>query len=171
MSQAPFLTGSSFFVLVVAVDEANDENYDEVAERFLVLLHARAPGAVIQLVLSKIDLDMDGYERKKRWLKEKVDTTLRQWEDTAAEIQHNDVSDRENLTAETKPLLAILPEVMCVSSKDDPAFCKQMLRSTIFKVSKPNGMFPTVGQSIPASWNFLMKLLGSVLHPVGCQLQ
>ena len=57
MGQAPFLTGSSLFLLVVPEDKAEDQYYEDVVLRFLELLQARAPGAVIQLILSKTDLE------------------------------------------------------------------------------------------------------------------
>jgi hypothetical protein len=66
MGQAPFLTGSSLFILVVPVDEGSDDCCDESVLRFLVLLQSRAPGAVIQLVLSKRDLDPQWIRRQKK---------------------------------------------------------------------------------------------------------
>jgi hypothetical protein len=93
MGQAPFLTGSSLFILVVPVDEANENYYNNEVLRFLVLLQSRAPGAVVQLVLSKCDRDRDrdrdrdsnGFELKKERLKDKVDKAalLRRSKDTA----------------------------------------------------------------------------------------
>ena len=87
VGQAPFMTKSSLYILLVAADKACDENYEEVLQRFLVLLQARAPGAVVQLVLSKVDevSDEDEVERKKKWLKDKVDEQLEEWRNAAAD--------------------------------------------------------------------------------------
>jgi hypothetical protein len=64
MGQALFLTGSSPFIRVVPIDEASDDCYDEGVSRFLLHLQSRAPGAVIELVLSKRELDPSGFEGK-----------------------------------------------------------------------------------------------------------
>ena len=164
--QAPFLTGSALFLLVVPADKAVQENYEQVVGRFLVLLQTRAPGAVVQLILSKTDLldDEDNVEEKREWLLESVTDTLNEWRE-GYEERKNERANQIGHSNQKEQLLRIQPTVLCISIKDDPQAIAKVRDGVLALTStKDPPLLPTVGQMIPGTWLELWKLLGAVMR-------
>ncbi|GAG08453.1 unnamed protein product, partial [marine sediment metagenome] len=66
LSQAPILTASAMYILVVSAANAFEDKKYQAIIRFLVSLQAIAPRAVVQIVLTKTDRVADPKEISKR---------------------------------------------------------------------------------------------------------
>eukprot|EP00633_Aureoumbra_lagunensis_P010853 CAMPEP_0197340980 /NCGR_PEP_ID=MMETSP0892-20130614/45982_1 /TAXON_ID=44058 ORGANISM="Aureoumbra lagunensis, Strain CCMP1510" /NCGR_SAMPLE_ID=MMETSP0892 /ASSEMBLY_ACC=CAM_ASM_000538 /LENGTH=1116 /DNA_ID=CAMNT_0042845815 /DNA_START=556 /DNA_END=3907 /DNA_ORIENTATION=- len=147
-SQLPYIKGPDLYFLVVPADNATDEHFERLVERFFILLQARAPNAVLVPVLTKIDLVQDHIAKERRaWLHNKAHTWL---EDARLSAEKRQVK--------LSPLR--LHEVVYGVSVDRTETIDE-LRNAIVKLAGPP-LLPTVGQKIPESWIRVWKLLGAV---------
>ena len=148
-AQTPFLSISALYLLVVSaeeVHEADDESKKHNFLRFLEILQARAPGAVIQIILTKTDL-LTNPEKKAAWVLDAVNKEMNKWR------KHG----------RSGALLRIEPNVILTSVKnasvrvtarnalqDDSR--DRLTQAIIHLTSASPPKLPTVGQVIPLSW-------------------
>ena len=130
--QAPFLTGSALFLLIVPANHARDDDYEQVVGRFLVLLQTRAPGAVVQLILSKTDLlnGEDEIEEKREWLLEKVNETMDEWR--KAYEEQTGVGDEKERTQSKKGGNECQGKDRCILAKKDRLYSASSPRYCAF---------------------------------------
>ena len=164
--QAPFFTESSLFLLVVDVNRATEEHYNATVKRFLELLQVRVPGAVIQLVLSKIDVEPDSsvIDEKEKWLKRKVTDDVDEFKKKLCSLDRKRSSrydEHTNTTAKHRSVapIKILPDVLRISALRASIAASVKVRNAIV-----NNLdcFPSVGQKIPESWLSVWRFLGAV---------
>ena len=135
VGQIPFLSGSALYLLAVEANETDPQKF----LRLLVLFQARAPNAVVQIVLTKTDL-VPNPEEKAKWVLNAVN-------------KHND-KWRKHGKGETKPL-RIQPDVIMTSVMDDQEGTREKMIAGILNVLH---LTPTVGQVVPNTWAVVWAL-------------
>ena len=145
----PYITNLALFVLVVEARYAADKYFEEKLERFLVLLLARAPDAVVLLVVSKVDEVSGDPELLCRWLEKKVADWLEE-KRRAAKKYKKDINP-----------LRIQPWALAVSVVRPATI--QRLRDEIIKLTEQRPpLLRSVGQRIPTSYEAVLKLFGTI---------
>uniref|UniRef100_A0A7S3VED0 Roc domain-containing protein n=1 Tax=Chaetoceros debilis TaxID=122233 RepID=A0A7S3VED0_9STRA len=145
--QVQFITSVGFYVLLVNAEEEDPFNIT----RFLVILQARAPGAVVQIVLSKTDLlnSSSEIESKKDWIHKHVQKFQK----------YNSKNDTEHKSAP----LNIQGDIIDVSAKNSPTDTHNAIINRIFELSDASPpILPSVRQNVPMRWlafeRFLMAI-------------
>ncbi|KAJ8605018.1 hypothetical protein CTAYLR_004557 [Chrysophaeum taylorii] len=131
-----FITPSALYLLVVPVDKANDKNFQDAVGRFLVPLQAQAPGAVVQLVITKTDLPDYDESACKKWLHDAVNKELNGWREAVAK--------KRNV------------------SPDDVQLLNAVIDAARASIVELKTLFPSVGQTIPRSWLAVWGLLSEI---------
>jgi GTPase SAR1 family protein len=172
-AQTPMITPSALHFLAVNADETNPENY----LRHLNQLQPRAPGAPVQIVLTKSDLVENPQEKAEEvrdnvihrmkmyetlWNKKGSKGTAKRWNNNKKRKGNKGTTIRwnedENIT--TGPnLIRILPEVIFTSVEDDAEGAKEKILAKILELSKRKDLLPSVGQPIPERWAKLYRLI------------
>ena len=149
--QLPYITNLALFLLVVEAQYATDKYFENKLERFLLLLHARSPDAVVLLVVSKIDEVSGDPELLCRWLEKKVAGWLEDKRQVAA------------TQAKTINSLRVRPRAFAVSV--DRADTTQRLRDEIVQLTEQTPpLLRTVGQRIPTSYETVLLLFGAIVE-------
>ncbi len=162
-AQTALFSASALHLLTINADETNPENY----LRHLDQLQPGAPGAPVQIVLSKSDL-VDNPQEKAEEVRDNVIHRMKIYEKlwnknkkkgnkgTAKRWTNN--KKKGNKT--TGPnLIRILPEVIFTSVEDDAEGAKEKILAKILELSKRKDLFPSVGQPIPERWAKLYRLI------------
>jgi GTPase SAR1 family protein len=172
-AQTPMITPSALHFLAVNADETNPENY----LRHLNQLQPRAPGAPVQIVLTKSDLVENPQEKAEEvrdnvihrmkmyetlWNKKGSKGTAKRWNNNKKRKGNKGTTIRwnedENIT--TGPnLIRILPEVIFTSVEDDAEGAKEKILAKILELSKRKDLLPSVGQPVPERWAKLYRLI------------
>ena len=152
MVQGAFFTKSALYIIVVAADRMNKESLYAAVIRHLSSLQPLVPNAVVQLVVSKIDLlenEID-IELTCQWLYEKVTTTLERWES----IANNGNRAFVPLRVEFRVLPVSVDNLVTVEEA----------REAIVELatSRDPPLFPNVGQTVPSTWVEVWRCLGAV---------
>ncbi|KAJ8602658.1 hypothetical protein CTAYLR_004102 [Chrysophaeum taylorii] len=151
-AQALFITPSALYLLVVPIDKVDNENFQGGVGRFLEVLQARVPGAIVQLVITKTDLvdnDESAVSECKKWLHDAVDEELNRWRKAVAKNQ--------NVSPDLVQMLKVQDEVLAVTV-DDAAVIDAARKSIV----ELKTLFPSVGQTIPRSWLALWGLFSEI---------
>ncbi|KAJ8613592.1 hypothetical protein CTAYLR_006125 [Chrysophaeum taylorii] len=174
--QLPYLTGLALYILVLEATSANDEKdaeFEAKVGRFLVLLLARAPGAVVMLVVSKVD-EVDDPEKACRWFETKVKKWL---EEQYTARRNHDEYQKEMIPLRIQtPALAVWVEADRSLSGDLRSVFKrrrqssadsvQAVRNKILAIAnhrKPS-LLRGVRQRVPASYRKVLMLFGAIVE-------
>jgi hypothetical protein len=103
--EAPILTASAMYILVVSAANAVENKKYQAIIRFLVSLQAIAPRAVVQIVLTKTDLVPDPEERARR----------AKW---VLNVVNGYIEQLSTIRGGSHGLLEIEQDVICTSVKD-----------------------------------------------------
>ena len=164
-AQQPFLAGDALYLLVVpAVKLLKSEeiahrptvesDYGEVAGRWLQTLRTRTPGAVVQLVVSKVDLaSSEAVDELCDWLRARVqhENELRlgtEDQGSAYRQQEGRSSGGGALKIQSRILLATAVEGPCFASSSTKIFSAI---TELVRVDDPP-LLRSVGMEIPVSW-------------------
>ena len=152
--QLPYITNVALFILVVEAQYATDEYFETRLERFLVVLFARAPGAVVLLVVSKVDEASGDPELLCRWLEKKVANWLKA--KLAARVE-------DELDRFIDNSLHVQPQALPISV--DRPDTIQSLRDEITRLTtlRPP-LLRGVGQRIPASYQAVSSLFEAIAN-------
>ncbi|KAJ8604651.1 hypothetical protein CTAYLR_006525 [Chrysophaeum taylorii] len=137
-SQALFTTPSALYLLVVPIDKADENNFEDDVGRFLEVLQALVPGAIVQIVITKTDLvgnDESAVSKCKKWLHDAVNEELNRWREAVAKNQ--------NVSPDVVQMLKVQDEVLAVTVDD--AAVIDAARKSIVELTT---LFPSVGQTI-----------------------
>ncbi|KAJ8600516.1 hypothetical protein CTAYLR_009214 [Chrysophaeum taylorii] len=159
-AQAPFLTKSALFVLVVEVLKACPENADAAVLRFITLIQTRVADATVLPLVSKIDeleFDDDGVERCD-WLLRVVNERLAAWREA---VQRR--NEREGKPDKVIPLIHAEKPVLTVTVGEELKQSRGVVgfRDAVAQLAR-SSLFPTVGQEIPTSWFEVWQFLRAI---------
>ena len=130
--------------------------------RWLEILRARAPNAVVQLVVSKVDAAEDAGDAVCAWVRKGVDKVLAKWkalhETQTRQQRDGGAADRTHAAALRS--LRIQPATLRVSSVAGKHFHLVAEASdTIVDLTRQQGLLPAVGQKVPVSWQAVIEVV------------
>jgi len=129
-----------------------EEHYDEVLGRWLDYLAARAPGAVVQLVLSHVDRLLPGHtSREPRELARAASTAL---SFVREQLELHKAQQAALAQAAGHPVqpLRVQEAIPCVCAVADGNASLLALRKQLDAIVQQPALFPSVGATVPRSW-------------------
>ena len=149
--QQAFLVGGALYLAVVPAHRV-EEHYDEVLGRWLDYLAARAPGAVVQLVLSHADKLLPGHtSREPMELARAASTALRF---VRQQLKLHKAQQAALSQAAGHPVqpLRVQETIPCVCAVADGDASLLALRKQLETIVQLPALFPSVGATVPQSW-------------------
>jgi hypothetical protein len=168
--QLQYMVEGSLYLLLVPAHRAVEAEYEEVLGRWLDSMHARAPGAVVQIVLShadKCEPAPASFEPaalaaaaapKLEWIKEK----LAEHRERAAEA-HKARAERAKASGAAVPplrLLRVQDEIKCVCAAEGGGASLLGLYEQVKAIvyAEPP-LLPSVGAVVPRTWQPALALI------------
>mmetsp|Transcript_18173 Transcript_18173/g.27573 ORF Transcript_18173/g.27573 Transcript_18173/m.27573 type:complete len:531 (-) Transcript_18173:776-2368(-) len=173
VGQTAFLTSSALYFLCINAEEPDMTKF----VRFLVMLQARAPGAVVQVVLTKIDR-VDKPEVKRAEVQKEIKRFRKSCESFESSVGGRErghlllhIQDEIIMTSimtPTRKLINDIKNVVYMRPQLIPTTRYKFIKVITDLTTERPPLFPTLGQKIPTSWltcrDFLYKI-----RDTGCE--
>jgi len=149
VGQGMFFTPTALYVFIVAADQANEDTFVAAVLYHFAMIQSLVPHAVVQFVLSKIDLlkDRKVVDAKRAWLRLRVMDALESWRRVARERSFAPLRVEERVLA---------------LSVDRPRTVEAACDAIVELTKRNPPLFPSVGQLVPMSFVQVWKFLGAI---------